>query len=250
MQRRKLLIIDPSDDFCSMLADIVKGKFEIKICYDGESGLNVISEWDPDMVVINPILRRLDGITMLQRAAEKGHCPGVLMVTAYSSEYVEEKARQMNIGYLMLKPCPLENIAERLYDMQSRLCAPTPDINVLTVMTTQILEELRIENHRDGFFQLQAGIPMLVQNRQLRLSKELYPAIGEYLKTDYHSMEKTIREAIHIAWLKRDDAVWGKYFPVDENGRVIHLTNKSFMLILADHLRTQKQQETAKTFTR
>ena len=242
MQRKKLLIIDPSDDFCSMLADIVKEKFEVRICYDGESGLDTIADWDPEMVVINPVLRKLDGITMLQRAAEKGHCPGVLMVTAYSSEYLEEKARQMNIGYLMLKPCPLENIAERLHDMHSRLCSATPDINAVTARTTKILEELGIENHRDGFFQLQAGIPMLVQNRQQRLSKELYPAIGDNLKTDYHSMEKTIREAIHIAWLKRDDSIWRKYFPVDESGRVVHLTNKSFMLILADHLRMQNQQ--------
>ena len=241
MQRKKLLIIDPSDDFCSMLADMVKEKFDIKICYDGESGLDIISDWSPDMMVVNPVLRRLDGITMLQRAAEKGHCPAVLMVTAYTSEYIVEKARQMNIGYLMLKPCPLENIAERLYDMNSHLRFPQQDFYTLTIMTTQILEELGLENHRDGFFQLQTGIPLLVQNRQLRLSKELYPAIGDYLKTDYHSMEKTIRDAIHIAWLKRDDSVWGKYFPVDENGRVAHLTNKSFMLTLADRLRAWQQ---------
>lgn len=240
MQRRKLLIIDPSDDFCSMLADMVKGQFEVKICYDGESGLDTIFHWEPDMVVVNPILRKLDGITMLQRSAEKGHCPGVLMVTAYSSDYLEEKARQMNIGYLMLKPCSMESIAERLCDLHSRLCAPPPDINALTIKTTLILEELGLENHRDGFFQLQAGIPMLVQNRHMRLTKELYPAIGDYLKTDYRSMEKTIREAIQAAWLKRDDQIWRKYFPSDDQGRTVHITNKAFMVTLADHLHTQQ----------
>ena len=241
MQTRKLLIIDPSDDFCSMLADMMKGKFEVKICYDGESGQETIQSLKPDILVLNPILRRLDGITMLERAAENGCSPAVLMVTAYNSEYLEEKARQMNFGYLMLKPCPLETIAQRICDMDRHLRA-TPDFDKLSTITTLILEELGLENHRDGFFQLQAGIPILIGNRQLRLSKELYPAIGDHLGIDYQSMEKTIRDAIHAAWIRRDDKIWSKYFPTDENGHVIHLTNKTFLHSLADYIKLHHLQ--------
>lgn len=236
MRIKKLLIVDSSEDFTELVADEMKTKFFVKTSNDGQLGLDLLLSWKPDTVVCGITTKNLDGLSMLQCAAEKGLSPAVILIIRNGSDYIYDKATQMNIAYIMKKPCNMKVLSNRICDVSRPLRPAPPPPSPLIPAVTEILEELGIENHRDGFCQMQIGIPLLVENRQLRFSKELYPAIGKHLGIDHSGMEKTIRDAIQAAWKNRNEAIWRKYFPLDLDGGVIHQTNKSLMLTLADYI--------------
>lgn len=100
--------------------------------------------------------------------------------------------------------------------------------------TCQMLRELNIAVHRHGYTQLTVAIPYYAHDRTQGLCKELYPFIAAHLGySNWHAVERSIRDVILVAWEHRDPDTWEKYFPDTRKAP----TNKVFIATLADRLR-------------
>ena len=238
MPPKKLLIADEDIVMTDALSHLLTGRYLIKTCQDGLQAYSHCREWIPDLIVLDLELRQLDGISLLKQIARDGHTPMVLAATGFINHYVQETLLELNVGYLMRKPCKPEAVIEHIHSLNRKLRPPMPTADELIKPATAILAELGFANNRDGFRYLQAGIPLLTLDRNQRFSKELYPAIGRLCGGTESQIEKDIRESIQAAWKLRDDAVWSKYFGLDKNGTTPKITNTVFISTLADYLLT------------
>ncbi|MBQ7768803.1 MAG: response regulator [Oscillospiraceae bacterium] len=218
----KLLVADMSEEFTSAVEKALHSEFEIKICQDGETALELLHYFKPDVLIMHLWLPFKDGLTVLQ---ESTHKPRVIMALAhYMPRYAEKRALELGVQYVLFMPT-VETLRVRLMDMIAEI-QPREDTRVAVH-----LHALGFRTNLDGYRQLREGIPVYAQNPEMLLSKELYPAIGDIFGLpDCRTVEHSIRKAITDAWSRRNPIVWEKYFP----GATEAPTNKVFISKLAE----------------
>ncbi len=227
----KLLIADPSEPFTDGVKEIFENEFDLQVCHDGESALEALISFRPDVLVLNLMLPYKDGLTVLQESA---HRPRVILaICPYINAYIEQVSADLGVQYIMIMPT-VNALRVRLTDMIASCIAAKEDLSAQIAVH---LHTLRFPTHLDGYRQLCVGIPLFAQNPGMRLSKELYPAIAkQFGLPDARTVEHSIRKAIHAAWAKRDPVVWTKYFPPKPDGAIPCPTNKEFISHLAEML--------------
>lgn len=230
---QKLLLVDNSEPFTAALEEVLRGEFEIMTCQDGDSALACLLSFRPDALILNLMLPRKDGLTLLQESAYIP--PVVLGITSYVNTYIERTAAALGVGYILISPC-INAVCVRLSDLIYQ--THTAQKQAIPQMEAAVhLHILNFATQRDGYQQLCVGIPMFSQDPNQRLTKELYPAIAKLCGcNDGRSVEHSIRLSIASAWKSRDDKVWMKYFPPAANGSIPCPSNKAFISRLAELL--------------
>lgn len=224
---RKLMIITASDVFADSLAAAFHRDFAVYICRDGCAALQDLQTFQPDAVILDFFLPNKDGLTVLEECPFHPHV--IMGLTAYLNDYIIYRAASLNVQYIMRIPASVNAIRERLLDMVNATEPSTPGLQ-----TAVLLRLLQFQPHLDGYRQLCLGIPAFAENTDIRLSKELYPAIACRLGiADPRSVEHSIRKSISDAWLHRDPAIWSQYFPSAQNPP----TNKAFISRIAEHIK-------------
>ena len=227
----KLLIADASEPFSDALAAVFQHEFSLEICHDGETALEKLLSFAPDILVLNVMLPFKDGLTVLQESA---HRPRVILaITPYVNNYIEQTAVSLGGQYIMIMPT-VSALRVRLMDMIATTISPKADLPGQTIVH---LHALGFHTHLDGYRQLCVGIPLFAENPGIRLSKELYPAIADRLGyPDARTVEHSIRKSIENAWSHKDAVVWSKYFPPNSDGYTPCPTNKAFLSRIAEML--------------
>ena len=233
---RKLLIADSSDVFTGALASALGNRFDIRICADGPSALELLQQEWPDILILNLMLPYKDGLTVLQETSY--HPPVILAITMHLSAYVEQSVTALGIDYTMIAPS-VGAVVLRLEDLAKQYAAP-PESADLRTRTILHLHRLNVPTHLDGYRQLCIALPLFAQNPQQLLTKELYPAEAKRCGCkDKRSVEHSIRKAIQAAWKQRDNALWRKYFTLNPQGWISCPSNKEFLSRLAEILQSE-----------
>lgn len=227
----KLLIADSSETYIEALRNIFQNEFDLKICQDGETALELLQELQPDVLIINLMLPYKDGLTVLQETAFKPRV--IYAITPFLSSYVHKSAEDLGIHYLTILPS-VNSLRVRLMDLVVTTLYPKEDLNAQTAI---LLHSLSFTPHLDGYQQLCTAIPMYAKDPNVRLCKDIYPRIAEQFQLpDPRTVEHSVRKAITSAWSNMDPAVWTKFFPADESGLPPCPTNKEFIARLAEFI--------------
>ena len=233
---QKLLIADGSSIFSSVLANALQDRFQITVCADGKTALELLQKEQPDALILNLMLPHTDGLTVLQKSAF--HPRVILAITMHLSSYVEQSIAALGIDYTMVCPS-VEAVVTRLDDLTRQSSLPAESID-LHALTKHHLHILNMPTHLEGYRQLCLALPMFTENPQQLLTKELYPEVAkQWGSKDGRSVEHSIRKAIQAAWHQRDNALWRKYFAVNHQGHIPCPTNKEFICRLAEILRIE-----------
>lgn len=204
----------------------------------------------PDILVLDLMLPELDGISLLQQAAQAGLQPMVLATTRFANDYVLDSAERLGVGYVMMKPCDVRATAARIDDLSEHLKSipstqPDPETQV-----TAMLLDLRIPTKYKGFPCLRVAILEAIRDPNQLLTKEIYPKVAKMCEGTPEQVERSIRGAIKHAWLCREEHVWRMYFPPNLRGTLERPTNGQFISGLANCLvasRMARETEEQKT---
>lgn len=114
MERNKILIVDDTPDNVKLLKTILKDvECEIIVATDGEEALNKTFEEQPDLVLLDYMLPKLDGMKVLERIKEWNKDIAVVIITAYGSERVAvETMRKGGEDYIINKPLRKKEVLE------------------------------------------------------------------------------------------------------------------------------------------
>ena len=228
---QKLLIADSSDIFISALEDALREQFQIATCVNGNLLMELLPQYQPDILVLNLMLPYKDGLTVLQQTTYRPEV--ILAITNHMSAYTERTITSLGIDYTMIMPS-VEAVVIRLQDFIHHHHA-AKEISDIHGKTVYHLHQLGFPAHLDGYRQLCVAIPLFAENPHQLVTKELYPAVAmTFESVDSRSVEHSIRKAIHYAWTHRDNAVWRKYFVMDAQGHIACPTNKALICRLAE----------------
>ncbi|WP_169078892.1 response regulator transcription factor [Microcella alkalica] len=113
----RILIVEDEPDVLLLLENRVRGAgHEVMSASDGERGLELALEERPDLVILDWMMPKLDGIEVLERLRADG--PGrdikVLMLTARSQQKDVERAFAAGADDYIVKPFSSRELIERI----------------------------------------------------------------------------------------------------------------------------------------
>ena len=200
---------------------------------------HLIKEKKPDVVLLDIIMPKLDGIGVLERlqTEDLSKRPIIIMVSAMGQENVCEEAMELGASYFILKPFDLRTIIKQIKQAKIKQQIPErPFVSVpekihgltenqLEIIITNMIHEIGVPAHIKGYQYLRDSIMMAVCDMDIlnSITKQLYPSIAQKFDTTPSRVERAIRHAIH--------AVKGKP------------TNSEFIALIADKIRLEYGDE-------
>jgi len=240
MKTPKLLVADASAVFSAALVTILGGEYEIRVCQDGLQAVTQLENFCPDVLVADLALTGVDGMTLLRAAAARKSRPALLAITRIASSFVQDMLEKIGVDYLMLKPCDVRCLAERIRELSWR--EPEAELSPQCEDSKEILMRLGLQIGRRGYLYLERIIAMYASDPDRSLTKDLYPTVGRDNRTSALAVERAVRGAIEAAWHNRDEGIWRQYFHTGPQGTVPRPTNRQFIAAVAAALTLQQRK--------
>lgn len=243
----RVLIADDNSEFCEVLSDAI-GIEEDMMCvacaHDGEQALQAVEQWRPDVLILDHVMPKLDGIGVLEALKHAEFRPKVLMLTAFGQESLIHRASDLGADYYVMKPFDIPTLIRRIRQVadpssQATHFAYERRRQEIEREVVRQLSDLGVPAHFKGYTYLKEAVTLVVMHPHMlsAVTKELYPTVARAHKSNAIKVERAIRHAIESTWTRGNldciDALFA--YSVDANkGKP---TNSSFIARLADQVR-------------
>ena len=244
-----VFIADSGEDFCTGLVAALQRSDDFQVvgtANDGEQAIRLIQERKPDVLVLDLMLSKRDGISVLKNIATMEHRPITLATSAFVSQFVSSTVTGLGVRYLMLKPCDMAALVERLEEIRGgenlRSSAQRrPDKTSIETMVTNIIHEIGVPAHIKGYQYLREAIILAVNDMDVinAITKVLYPEVAKTFQTTPSRVERAIRHAIEVAWDRGDLDTLQRFFGYTVSNTKGKPTNSEFIALIADKLQLQ-----------
>ena len=110
--KQKILIVDDDENIAELISlYMTKECFETKIAYDGESALQEISGFSPDLILLDLMLPGIDGYQVCREVRQKSQTP-IIMLSAKGEVFDKVLGLELGADDYITKPfLPLELVA-------------------------------------------------------------------------------------------------------------------------------------------
>ena len=248
-KRTTVFIADSAEDFCSSLSAALQhadGFQVLGTAGDGEQAIRQVTQLKPDVLVLDLMLSKQDGISVLKAIANMDKRPVTLATSGFITSFVASTAANLGVRYLMLKPCDTTALVERLEEIRGgenqRLpSSRRPDKAGIESMVTSIIHEIGVPAHIKGYQYLREAIIIAVNDMDVinAITKVLYPQVAKTFQTTPSRVERAIRHAIEVAWDRGDLDTLQRFFGYTVSNTKGKPTNSEFIALIADKLQLQ-----------
>lgn len=92
---KRILIIEDNNVLATVYgSSLSQAGFQVSVANDGETGLDQISTFSPDLVLLDLMLPKIDGLEVLRRIrSDAGHAS--LPVIVFSNSYTNDRTREL-----------------------------------------------------------------------------------------------------------------------------------------------------------
>jgi DNA-binding response OmpR family regulator len=122
----KLLVVDDERDIADTLVKTLNRQgYEASAAYDGEEALQKIKEEDPDIILLDLLMPKLNGFEVLREIREKhkDKWRPVIIISAKGDVESVKKGYSLEADHYLAKPCSVENILRGVRIMVSLIPA-------------------------------------------------------------------------------------------------------------------------------
>ena len=258
MEHLSVAIADDNQKILDMLGNIISTDKDLDLvgkAKNGEEMCQIIRERQPDVVLLDLIMPKMDGLTVMEQmnrsqAADKR--PYFIVVTAVGQERITEDAFNKGANYYIMKPFNNDMLLDRIKSVRRTTArnnekkeeeSPAPGVRQgsLENRVTNMLHEIGIPAHIKGYHYLRDAIIMAVNDMDVlnAITKILYPTVAKKYQTTSSRVERAIRHAIEVAWSR------GKLDTLDELfGYTVSTgkgkpTNSEFIALIADTIQLE-----------
>ncbi len=253
-----VLLADSGEDFRMLLSDLIEEEGDMEVvgaADNGERAISLIAELEPDILVTDLILPKVDGLSVLQYLQEHNCRTRAIVVSGFYNQQIVTECSELGAAYFLPKPCSPDQLLSRIRQtaspkvlniqnlQQNALAAPRPQEPSLEAMVTDIIHEIGVPAHIKGYHYLREGIRMVYYNPGMinRITKELYPGIAKHFNTSASKVERAIRHAIEVAWTRGKIENLNALFGFNIYGKNDKPTNGEFIALVADKLLMEEQ---------
>jgi DNA-binding response OmpR family regulator len=122
----RVLVIEDSNDLAEGLRyNLELEGYAVKVADDGNAGLSLAREWDPDLVILDLMLPGIDGYQVLRSLRADGRQTPVLILSARGEEADKVRGFQLDADQYVTKPFGLIELLERVKSLLRRKRART-----------------------------------------------------------------------------------------------------------------------------
>lgn len=116
---KQVLLVDDDPDMLVAIRTLMDGTgAEIKTAADGNQALEMATEFDPDIVVLDAMLPKRSGFLVLEKlksnGKKKGTRPLVIMITGNTGKRHQVWAESLGVDGYLNKPFRMERLMETL----------------------------------------------------------------------------------------------------------------------------------------
>ncbi len=261
MNKLTVAIAEDNELMLDLLEDIVTGDSELEVvgkARNGEDIYRIIKEKQPDVVLLDVIMPKLDGLGVLDKINQDKtirKTPTFIVVSAIGQDRVTEDAFSLGADYYIMKPFDEQLIISRIKrarkeDMvkkveQKPFFSQNTEKKVekseedLEADVTEIIHEVGVPAHIKGYQYLRDAIVMSVKDMDMlnSITKILYPTIAKKYQTTPSRVERAIRHAIEVAWSRGRMDTLDEMFGYTINRGKGKPTNSEFIALITDRIR-------------
>jgi DNA-binding response OmpR family regulator len=112
---KRILIIEDDISILKGLKDVLMFKsYEVLTATDGESGYKMAVEKNPDLIILDIMLPKMDGFALCKKLRDEGNMTTVLMLTARGEEPDKVKGLDFGADDYVTKPFSLPELLARI----------------------------------------------------------------------------------------------------------------------------------------
>lgn len=118
----KILVVDDEKDIIETLqARFVKEGYEVSVAFDGEEALRKVKEDNPDVILLDLMLPKIDGFGVLKEVREKfrDKWRPIIIISAQTELDSVKKSYNLEADHYLTKPCTMENVLRGIRTMIS-----------------------------------------------------------------------------------------------------------------------------------
>ena len=261
--KTRILIADANPDVSSLVSDLAAGGKDMEVVGTADNGadaLALIDELRPDVLLLDLVLSKLDGLELLRRLGDGEYRPHVIVLSGFVNGKVVAECSALGADYFISKPCDPAALLIRIrqlgggeredgallgYELGPSRQSHS-DANLESVVT-EIIHEIGVPAHIKGYQYLREAIILTIRDMDMinAVTKALYPEVARKFSTTPSRVERAIRHAIEVAWDRGDIEVLQKFFGYTVSNIKGKPTNSEFIAMIADHLSLKQKQSTA-----
>lgn len=114
MANEKILVVDDDTNICELLRlYLTKEGYQVTTANDGEEGLEKFNQLKPDMVLLDVMMPRMDGLEVCRRIRKLGNTP-VMMLTAKGETFDKVLGLELGADDYVVKPFETKEIVARI----------------------------------------------------------------------------------------------------------------------------------------
>lgn len=214
--------------------------YVVKTINNTEEALNSLTS-DYDVLVINMLLSGTDSLLILSKLKELNLKKMVIATSEFMSSDMMSNLEKYNPNYFLKKPFSTSTLESTI----KSICQgdETYENQDLKVAITNMLHSLGIPSHIKGYTYIRDGIAMMYKDASLigSITKELYPTIANNYDTTSSRVERAIRHAIEVSWVRGDYSLMEELFGNSVDYDRAKPTNSEFIVTLADRLKLENK---------
>ena len=256
-KRTSILIADNSEEFCGSLSTALQRTERFNLvgtACDGEQAMQLLEERKPDILVLDLMLAKKDGLSILKSMTGWERRPAVVATSGFMTDYVASAAAGLGVAYLILKPCDMEAVVDRLEELRGDTGRSIPVRRApgqsIEALVTGIIHEFGVPAHIKGYQYLREAIIIAVNDMDVinAITKVLYPQVAKTFQTTPSRVERAIRHAIEVAWDRGDLDTLQSFFGYTVSNTKGKPTNSEFIALIAARLQLQLKSTDAAQF--
>ncbi len=120
----KILVAEDDKLISGSLVDALKAaNYETDVAYDGEEALNKIKQSQPDLVLLDILMPKLDGIAVLwelKANPQTAKVPVVVLTNVGDVETISKIVEAGAVDYLLKSDQSMDDIVQKVKDVLSR----------------------------------------------------------------------------------------------------------------------------------
>lgn len=168
----KILIVDDEHAIVDILKyNLEKNEFQTICAYDGNEGLKLAHESDPDLILLDVMLPGMDGFEVCKTLRSEGNPVPIIMITAREEETDKVFGLEIGADDYITKPFSMREVVARVRTNMRRAATHTPapeeNGNVLR------LRELSVDIDRHAVYK---------SGRELELTQREYELVTFFIQ--------------------------------------------------------------------
>lgn len=216
---------------------------------NGQDGYELIKTLNPDAVILDIVMPKLDGLGLLEKLAQENISANILIYSAIGNDAVVQKTFSLGAKYYIMKPCEAQDIATRIRQASksspssvSVISAHSGSLiteNNLESVITDIIHDIGVPAHIKGYNYLRDAITLCIKDDEFinSITKLLYPTVAKNFSTTSSRVERAIRHAIEVAWNRGREEVLTDIFGYTIDTNKGKPTNGEFIAMISDSIK-------------